>query len=79
MAENGRTASTVRSVQLDMEPACIGFCPEAPECFIVGAWHLIEEKPDPCSQTDDAPQEAATKKQKHEGSIDVYRLTGDEM
>ncbi|KLU84556.1 hypothetical protein MAPG_03597 [Magnaporthiopsis poae ATCC 64411] len=79
MAENGGMASTVRSIRLDMEPACIGFCPEAPEYFVIGTWHLIEEKPDLSSHTDDAPQEAAIKKQKHEGSIDVYRLTRDEI
>ncbi|KAL8375746.1 hypothetical protein RB595_007050 [Gaeumannomyces hyphopodioides] len=77
MAENGRMAGTVRSVQLEMEPACVGFCPEAPEHFVMGAWHLVEDKPDPSSHTDDASP--ATKKQKHEGSIEVYRLTGYEI
>ncbi|KAL8289872.1 hypothetical protein RB600_005048 [Gaeumannomyces tritici] len=77
MTENGRMAGTVRSVQLDMEPACIGFCPETPEYFVMGSWHLVEDKPESCSHTGDAPQ--PTKKQKHEGSIDVYRLIGDEI
>lgn len=68
-----------QSVQLDLPPSCVEFCPAFPSYFLIGTYNLQkDDAPAPESDDgggDDAFQSATpAKTQSRNGSVIVFRL-----
>ncbi|TKA62370.1 hypothetical protein B0A55_11547 [Friedmanniomyces simplex] len=80
--------SSTRSLNLDLPPSCIAFCPTQPRLFVVGTYHLHDSttaKEEPASsaaegEASDHEDGAVEAAQKRSGSLILYELLdGDEI
>jgi diphthamide biosynthesis protein 7 len=73
MAASARHISSLESLELDLPPSCIEFCPSNPACFLVGTYDLNRDLPDETGPADE--HSVATKPQSRNGSIVVFRVS----
>ncbi|KAH8174877.1 WD40 repeat-like-containing domain protein [Sarocladium implicatum] len=68
------------SLNLDLPPSCIQFCPAHPDLFVVGTYNL-EREDDHSPKGDDASEAVAQsgRPQNRNGSLLVFRLKGHEI
>ena len=79
----GTSIASTQSLELDLPPSCIEFCPAHPPYFVVGTYNLQRDEPSSaehggCLENDgeeaEARVDAVKKPQSRNGSIVVYHL-----
>ncbi|KAK3346240.1 hypothetical protein B0T25DRAFT_272984 [Lasiosphaeria hispida] len=83
MAGSPEPVSSLQSLQLDLPPSCVEFCPAFPSYFLVGTYHLQKDDETTTTETanstigeegeDDRPT-GPVKPQNRNGSIIVFRI-----
>ncbi|KAK4452093.1 hypothetical protein QBC34DRAFT_399156 [Podospora aff. communis PSN243] len=70
---------SAQSMQLDLPPSCVEFCPAFPSYFLVGTYNLQKDESSATAKIqghDDEPRAAGTvKPQTRNGSVITFRLT----
>ncbi|KOS18146.1 Diphthamide biosynthesis protein 7 -like protein [Escovopsis weberi] len=70
MEDSPEPVASLHSQVLDLPPSCAQFCPAHPEYLVVGTYEL---------QKDDAEGSSSAKPQSRNGSLVVFRMTGDKV
>lgn len=88
MDSSGELLQPKLSLELDLPPSCVGFCPAHPSYFLVGTYSLQPEHSSPADVGEDAHEEAdegqslpaqPKQPQSRSGSIVVFRLLDGSM
>ena len=69
------------SLNLELPPSCVQFCPAHPDLFVVGTYNLEREDKVVHENGDEAPaaEAQANRSQNRNGSLLVFRLKSDEL
>lgn len=88
MDSSNKLIRSRRSLELELPPSCVEFCPAHPSYFLVGTYSLHHENPGPGSddagadgETDEEEPRPAQPKQpqSRSGSIVTFQLLDGEM
>jgi len=82
MAGSSEPIASLCSLELDLPPSCVEFCPMFPSYFLVGTYYLQKEEsstPAQATDTDDGSQGPPAKAQKRNGSILIYEVVDNNM
>lgn len=88
MADTGVSIASIQSLELELPPSCIEFCPNHPSYFLVGTYNLQRDDVSSVKHegnSDDDSEDGATstnevkKAQNRNGSIVVFRLLDRKM
>jgi diphthine methyl ester acylhydrolase len=83
--EQGHSISSIRSLQLEVPPSCVEFCPAHPNFFVVGTYNLQKDEartaePEPEPEPDNEPEQKHTEaRQNRDGSLVVFELEDDDV
>ncbi|KAK5653568.1 hypothetical protein OQA88_8830 [Cercophora sp. LCS_1] len=69
--------ASIQSLQLDLPPSCVEFCPKYPSYFLVGTYNLQKDEDAPALDGDEEEPEVPgpVKTQNRTGSIVAFRLS----
>ncbi|KAK1826855.1 hypothetical protein QBC39DRAFT_363398 [Podospora conica] len=76
MSDQAAPISSLKSLQLDLPPSCVEFCPAFPSYFVVGTYNL--QKDEDASGTE-GENDTGPKTQNRNGSLVVFRVDGQEL
>lgn len=86
MGDAGKLVQSLRSLELDLPPSCVEFCPASPSYFLVGTYSLEPEggSSDTASGNPDAEEEDGQvtqprQPQSRNGSIVAFTLVDGAM
>lgn len=68
------TIASSQSMQLDLPPSCVEFCPAHPSYFLVGTYNLQKEENGDNEEQGEAEEAAGKRSQTRTGSIIVFQL-----
>lgn len=73
MSDQSTPISSFQSLQLDLPPSCVEFCPAFPSFFVVGTYNLQKD------EDGEGEHGAGFKTQNRNGSLIVFRVDGQEL